>query len=53
MLHYIQESELNECLKVIHAGFGTVAEEFGLTRENAATNAAFMEYDRLLSEYGR
>lgn len=32
-----------ECLDVLHAGFGTEAPEFGLTAENTPTNPAFWE----------
>jgi ribosomal protein S18 acetylase RimI-like enzyme len=39
---------------VIRESFMTVAEEFGLTRENAASNGAFLEADKLkeLSDKG-
>jgi len=42
------ETEFEECAKVIRAAFGTVAEEFGITRENAPTNPAFAGADSLL-----
>jgi diamine N-acetyltransferase len=35
------EEELAACARVLRLAFGTVAEEFGLTEENAPTNAAF------------
>lgn len=35
------------CVMVIRSSFRTVADEFGLTRENAPTNAAFIELDAL------
>jgi ribosomal protein S18 acetylase RimI-like enzyme len=46
----IEEKELEECASVIRAGFITVAEEFGITRENTPTNGAFLQKDRLLEE---
>lgn len=42
------ETEYEECAEVIRASFGTVAEEFGITRENAPTNPAFAGVDSLL-----
>ena len=37
-----------ECARVIRDSFITVANEFGLTKENAPTNAAFIELDSLI-----
>jgi ribosomal protein S18 acetylase RimI-like enzyme len=37
----VPPARLPEVLQVVRDGFGTIAEEFGLTPENAATNAAF------------
>ena len=34
--------ELNECLDVIHQSFGTVAKEFGLTKENCPKHTSFI-----------
>ncbi len=36
-----------DCVNVIRNSFITVADEFGLTRQNAPTNAAFIEIDNL------
>ncbi len=36
-----------EVLAVVRDGFATVAEEFGLTEQNASTNAAFWTLDEL------
>jgi GNAT superfamily N-acetyltransferase len=43
----VGEHELEECAGVIREGFLTVAKEFEITRENAPTNGAFMQKDRL------
>ena len=42
--------ELDQCADVIRKGFGTVADEFGLTRENCASNSAFIKTERLLGD---
>lgn len=47
----VSESDLPACVDVIRRGFATVAEEFGLTEQNCATNGAFMTIDRLRNEY--
>lgn len=41
----------DECAKVIRDSFITVAHDFGLTRENAPTNPAFLEADALNKMY--
>jgi ribosomal protein S18 acetylase RimI-like enzyme len=46
----IDEKELEECASIIREGFMTVAEEFGITRENVPTNGAFLQKERLLEE---
>lgn len=51
MLQLIQEQNLEDCLEVIHKSFLTVADEFGLTPENCATNGAFMPFSRLNEDY--
>ena len=38
----VAQDELNECLSVIHQSFGTVAKEFGLTRENCPKHTSFI-----------
>ena len=35
MIKTISENDIAECVKVIKESFGTVAEEFGFTEENA------------------
>ncbi len=37
----VSPERYDECLEVLHAGFGTEAPEFGLTAENTPTNPAF------------
>jgi ribosomal protein S18 acetylase RimI-like enzyme len=41
------ESEIEECLRVIASSFGTVAQAYGLTEENAPTNPAFITSEKL------
>jgi ribosomal protein S18 acetylase RimI-like enzyme len=41
------------CVPVIRAAFRTVADDLGLTEENAPTNPAFMTLDRLREARGR
>ena len=38
----IENSDLKECLDVIHQSFGTVAAEFGLTKENCPRHTSFI-----------
>ena len=38
----IKKEELCECLEVIHQSFRTVADEFGLTKENCPKHTAFL-----------
>lgn len=47
----IAETDLPACVDVIRRGFATVAEEFGLTEQNCASNGAFMTIERLRGEY--
>lgn len=51
MLRLIKVQDLGDCLDLIHKSFITVAEEFGLTPENCATNGAFMPLSRLNDDY--
>lgn len=44
------ETDLQTSLTVIQTAFATVAEEFNLTRENAPTNGAFIDFKRLKME---
>ena len=46
----ISENELAAAAAVIRRGFGTVAEDFGLTDENCPGNGAFMTTELLVSE---
>lgn len=46
-IYEISVNELDQCAEVIRKGFGTVAEEFGLTQENCASNGAFIKVERL------
>ena len=43
----VVEEELTGCVALLREAFGTVAQEFGLTRLNAPTNAAFTTIDNL------
>ncbi len=49
----LEESLLAACVPVIRAAFQTVADDFGLTEQNAPTNPAFMTVDRLREARGR
>lgn len=42
VIHEVDKHELQECLDVIHQSFGTVAEQFGLTRENCPKHTSFI-----------
>jgi ribosomal protein S18 acetylase RimI-like enzyme len=41
------EEELLTCVRLLRKAFGTVAKDFGLSEENASTNAAFTTLDNL------
>lgn len=49
----VERGELERCAEVIRLGFGTVARDFGLTKENCPTNGAFIETERLLSDFNK
>ena len=51
MIKQIDESRLSACLGVIHESFRTVADDFGLTPENCASNGAFMPLCRLREDF--
>lgn len=51
MIENVKQQDLPACLKVIHTACGTVAKEFGLTRDNCPTNGAFMPLSRLQAEF--
>jgi len=42
VIREISGSDLRECLEVIHKSFETVAEQFGLTKENCQKHTSFM-----------
>ncbi len=42
MIYEVDKNELQECLDVIHQSFGTVAEQFGLTKENCPKHTSFI-----------
>ena len=42
VIHEVKKNELKECLEIIHQSFGTVAEQFGLTRENCPKHTSFI-----------
>ena len=42
MVYEVEQHELHECLDVIHQSFRTVAEQFGLTRENCPKHTSFI-----------
>jgi len=46
----VGDEQLEECAEVIREGFLTVAKDFGLTKENAPTNGAFLQKERLMEE---
>lgn len=47
----IHENELHQCAALIRESFLTVASDFGLTKENCPSNGAFLETDRLVSDW--
>lgn len=42
MIHEVDPEELEQCLDVIHESFRTVAEEFGITKENCPRHTSFL-----------
>ena len=47
----ISQEDLSVCLSIIHQGFATVAEEFGLTEKNCPGHTAFMKPEKLREKY--
>jgi ribosomal protein S18 acetylase RimI-like enzyme len=45
------KEQLNTCLDIIHKSFITVADEFGLTKDNCPNHTAFMPIDKLIRQY--
>ena len=48
----VKKDELKECLAVIHQSFQTVADSFGLTRENCPKHTSFIPLSYLESQMG-
>ncbi len=42
IIREINKNDLDECLEVIHQSFKTVAEQFGLTKENCPKHTSFI-----------
>lgn len=51
LIRQICGDEIERCAAVLREGFGTVAESFGLTRQNCPTNAAFISAERLEADW--
>jgi ribosomal protein S18 acetylase RimI-like enzyme len=51
ILREVRADELDACAAMIRESFLTVAEEFGLTPENCATNGAFLPVERLVNDF--
>ena len=49
----VSAEDLDHCAEVIRESFLTVANEFGLTRENCATNGAFLQTERLVADLNK
>lgn len=50
-IRQLKREELGEAARVVRGAFATVAEEFGLTRENCPTNGAFLPEGRLEAQF--
>lgn len=53
MIHQADECMLHDCVNVIQKSFITVANDFGLTRENCPTNGAFLTLDKLQHDFSK
>ena len=42
IIREVNKNDLNECLEVIHKSFSTVAEQFGLTKDNCPKHTSFI-----------
>lgn len=51
MIRQIERDEIKVCVQVIRKSFGTVAQEFSLTKENCPGNASFMRGEKLYKQY--
>lgn len=52
-LRTMQKNEVELCAELIRQGFGTVAKDFGLTRDNCPTNGAFMTVERMKADINK
>lgn len=50
VIYEVEKDELSECLAVIHQSFKTVADTFGLTRENCPKHTSFIPLSFLESQ---
>lgn len=54
LIRHVVESELEECLEVIHKGYKTVADQFGLNDDNCPDSCgATLKYEKLLASYNK
>ena len=51
IIRQIDREEIKVCVQVIRKSFGTVAQEFSLTKENCIGNASFMKVEKLYKQY--
>ncbi len=51
MIRNIIESEIDECAAVIRASHATVANNFGLTKENCPTHTSFIQPEKLKMQF--
>ena len=51
MIRKIERDEIKVCVQVIRESFGTVAQEFSLTKENCLGNASFMKVEKLYKQF--
>ena len=49
----ITKKEIQRSAEIIRQSFKTVADKFGLTKENASTNGAFLEDAKLFDEFNK
>ena len=52
MIRAVEKEELEQCIQIFHRGYGTVADEFGLTEENSPDRGrAALPCSRLQEEF--
>ena len=51
MIRQIERDDIKVCVQVIRKSFGTVAQEFSLTKENCLGHASFMKVEKLYKQY--